>query len=282
MAYMDIAPADASKANGRTVLLLHGKNFNGDYWGRTARELSEAGFRVVVPDQIGFGKSTKPDRYQFSFQQLSQNTAALLDSLQIDRVEVVGHSMGGMLATRFALMHPTRVTRLVLVNPIGLEDWKTVLPYRSVDQNYQNELKQTAESIRGYMQKVYYKGEWKPEYDRPVELLAAMTRSPDYPRAAWCNALTTDMVITQPVLYEFPNLKTPTLLIIGTRDRTAIGRDAAPPEVAETLGRYDLLGKKTAAAIPGAKLVELDDVGHVPMLEAYERYITPLKTFLLE
>lgn len=279
MAYMDVAPT--GEANGRTIVLLHGKNFNGDYWGRTARDLAAAGFRVVVPDQVGFGKSTKPEHYQFSFHQLAANTAALLDAIHVGRATIVGHSMGGMLATRFALMYPDRVERLALVNPIGLEDWKALgVPYRDLDAGYAVELKQNAESIRRYMQNVYYDGKWRPEYDRPVEVLASTTRGPDYPRLAWCNALTFAMCFTQPVVHEFPNLKVPTLLIIGTRDRTALGKDGAPKELQATLGRYDQLGRKAAAAIPGAKLVELDDVGHMPMLEAYERYIAPLREFV--
>src|SRR5690606_32738780 len=57
MAYMDVQPATP---NGQTIMLLHGKNFMGAYWGQTAARLSEAGYRVVIPDQIGFGKSSKP------------------------------------------------------------------------------------------------------------------------------------------------------------------------------------------------------------------------------
>ena len=59
MAYMDVAPTAA--ANGQTVLLLHGKNFFGAYWAGTIQALTAAGYRVVVPDQLGFGKSSKPD-----------------------------------------------------------------------------------------------------------------------------------------------------------------------------------------------------------------------------
>jgi pimeloyl-ACP methyl ester carboxylesterase len=280
MAYMDVAPT--ADANGKTVLLLHGKNFNGDYWGTTAKDLATAGFRVIVPDQIGFGKSTKPPTYQYSFHQLASNTAALLDHAGAKNVRVVGHSMGGMLATRVALMYPDRVERLVLVNPIGLEDWKLHLPYRPVEAWYQSELKATAESIRNYQLKSYYAGKWSKAYDRGVELSARSTTSKDYPRLAWNSALQYDMIWTQPVLYEFGQLKPSTLLIIGTRDRTAVGKDAASPEVAEKLGLYEELGKRTRDAIPNAKLVELEDVGHVPMLEAYDRYITPLEEFLQE
>jgi pimeloyl-ACP methyl ester carboxylesterase len=57
MAYMDVAPA---QPNGRTVVLLHGRNFPSSYWAPVIKMLSEAGFRVVVPDQVGFGKSSKP------------------------------------------------------------------------------------------------------------------------------------------------------------------------------------------------------------------------------
>src|SRR5271163_1248788 len=58
MAYMDIPPA--GQPNGRTVVLLHGMNFGGFYWGGPIDALRKEGFRVVVPDQIGFGRSSKP------------------------------------------------------------------------------------------------------------------------------------------------------------------------------------------------------------------------------
>ena len=103
MAYMDVP---AEKSNGKTVLLLHGKNFNGTYWEQTAKDLAKNGYRVIIPDQIGFGKSSKPQRIQYTFQLLAQNTKAVLDSLGVQKVCVLGHSMGGMVATRFALMYP--------------------------------------------------------------------------------------------------------------------------------------------------------------------------------
>src|SRR5688572_11659826 len=119
MAYLDVPPT--ANGNGRTVLLLHGKNFPAAYWAPTIRALTQRGYRVIAPDQVGFGKSTKPRHYQFSFHALAGNTKSLLDALGINNVSVVGHSMGGMLATRFALLYPDRVDRLILVNPIGLE-----------------------------------------------------------------------------------------------------------------------------------------------------------------
>lgn len=277
MAYMDVQP---ERPNGRSVVLLHGKNFAGFYWAPTMRRLLEQGHRVVVPDQIGFGKSSKPQAYQFGFQALAENTLALLTELRIEHTSVVGHSMGGMLAVRFALSYPTLVERLVLVSPLGLEDWKRWVPARSVDQWYAEESKATPDSIREYQKQAYYAGNWRPEYEPLIEFAAGMTLHPDYPKVAWCSALTYDMIFNQPVLYELGDLKVPTLLIIGLRDRTAIGRAWAPKELADRLGNYRELGKRAAAAIPDAKLVELEGVGHLPQVEAFAAYTSALLAFL--
>ena len=278
MAYMVIKP---NKANGKTVVLLHGKNFNGAYWKTTVDALTKEGFRVVVPDQISFGKSSKPTDYQFTFQQLAQNTKAVLDELKIDKIYLLGHSMGGMVATRFSLMYPETVEKLILENSIGLEDWKLVAPYTSIDKNYETEMKADYESTKKYQNGFYYDNQWKPEYDEWVYLLTGWTKAPDYQKVALVNAKTSDMIFTQPVVYEFQNLNIPTLLIIGTRDRTAIGKgNVKDPKIAETMGRYDLLGKATQQKIKGSKLVEIDNVGHLPHIEVFDQFIKPVKEFL--
>lgn len=277
MAYMDLKP---NKANGKTVLLLHGKNFVAMYWEQTAKDLAKAGYRVLMPDQIGFGKSSKPTDIQYSFQLLAQNTKAVLEKEKIEKVSVLGHSMGGMLATRFALMYPEMVEKLILENPIGLEDWKTVVPYQSVDDWYQAELKQDYQKIKDYQLQFYYDNKWKPEYDKWVAISAGFTLNKDYPSIAKNAALTYDMIFTQPVVYEFENIQVPTLLIIGQRDRTALGKAKASPEAQKTLGNYPKLGKETAKKIKNSQLVALENVGHLPHIEAYDKFIKPLLEFL--
>ncbi|MCE3075963.1 alpha/beta fold hydrolase [Chryseobacterium gwangjuense] len=277
MAYMDVKP---KAANGKTILLLHGKNFNGAYWGRTAKDLSDKGFRVIIPDQIGFGKSSKPQNYQFSFSQLADNTKAILDELKIDKAIVLGHSMGGMVATRFTLLYPEKVQKLILENPIGLEDYKTFAAYQTIDQAYQSELKNTAETYKNYQLKFYYDNKWKEEYQSWLNLIAGWTLHPDYPKVAWDAALTSDMIYNQPVCYEFKNIKTPTLLIIGTRDRTAIGKDRTPKELQPKMGQYQELGKKTQQQIEGSKLVEIENVGHLPHIEVYNQFWAALYDFI--
>jgi pimeloyl-ACP methyl ester carboxylesterase len=280
MTFMDVKP---TTPNGHVVILLHGKNFTAATWQATIAVLSEAGYRVIAPDQIGFGKSTKPAHYQYTFQQLAGNTHALLASLGIDRVTVVGHSTGGMLGVRYALMYPDNVDRLVLVDPIGLEDWKAKgVPWQSVDALYQQELQTTADRIREYERTTYYAGTWQPAYEQWVQMLAGLYRGPGREIVAWNSALLSDMIYTQPVLYEFADLRIPVLLVIGDKDTTAFGKNVAPPDVRATLGNYPKLGKEAASHIPHVRLVEFPDLGHSPQIQAPEVFHKVLLDWLRE
>lgn len=266
MAYMDVAPTGA--ANGRTAVLLHGKNFCGATWESQIAALAGAGYRVIVPDQIGFCKSSKPAAYQFGLHQLAANTRALLAELGVTQPVIIGHSMGGMLAMRYALSHGAELSGLVLVNLIGLEDWRALgVPPQTVDTLFQNELKTDAASIRRYQQVTYYDGDWKPEYDRWVEMLAGMYTGEGGRAVAWNQALTSDMVVNQPVVHELENIAVPTLLLIGLTDITAIGKPLAPPEAQAKMGNYAKLGKAAAVRIPQSKLIEWPALGHSPQVQ---------------
>ena len=267
MAYMNVAPSGIAK--GRTVVLMHGKNFCSATWEQTIGTLSRAGYRVIAPDQIGFCASSKPAHYQYTFQQLAANTRELLMRLGVSRVTVVGHSTGGMLAVRYALMFPQEVEQLVLVNPIGLEDWKALgVPTRTVDQWFERELQLTADSVRQYEKTTYYVNHWKPEYERWVGMLAGLNQGPGHELVAWNSALIYDMIFSQPIVYELPLLRMDTVLMIGDADTTAIGSDIAPPDVKAKIGHYAVLGKEAAQRIPHARLFEFPGLGHAPQMEA--------------
>ena len=275
MAYMDVPPE--GEWNGRVILLLHGKNFFGAYWKETIQVLSSNGYRVIVPDQIGFGKSSKPNIH-YSFHLLSANTKKLLDTLEVKEVAVVGHSMGGMLATRFALMYPEIVTHLILEDPIGLEDYRTIVSYASIEDLYKSELGATEEGIRSY-HKTYYV-QWKPEYEEYVKVAARMKKSGEFPRLAMASALTYQMIYEQPVCHEFPDVTTKTLLIIGQSDRTVAGKARVKKALIPKVGQYTELGRKTAKLIPNASLVEIPNVGHIPHFEAKEIFYREVLSFL--
>lgn len=279
MAYMDVQPASGRATT--TVLLLHGKNFYGSYWENTAKVLVDAGYRVVIPDQIGFGKSSKPDIH-YSFDLLATNTVTLLNSLGVDKFDVVGHSMGGMVAARVALNYKDRVTKLVFENPIGLEDYRFKVPPLPTETVYEKELHTTNPvGIRKFLNN--YVVNWKPEVFEPfVEVRTRVALGGEYPRWAMAAALTYQMIYQQPVVHEFPLIKAKTLVVIGQSDTTTLGRGFVAPDVIATMGNYPELGKKTAEAIPGARLVELPGVGHIPHLETPEKYHKILVDFLAE
>lgn len=277
MAYMDVQPA---KPNGKTVVLLHGKNFGAEYWENTLRALSAQGYRVIAPDQIGFGKSSKPEM-RYTFAMLVDNTVRLLDHLKVDRVAIVANSMGGMLGVHFARSNPQRVFALVLENPLGLEDYVPSIPPQQTANLVKLEMAQTTTSYRSFI-KSYFKDNYRPEFERFVEQFARVQRSSEYPRFAHVSALTYQMIYDGPTYNELPKLTVPTLLAIGQLDRTVFGRRFAPPEVVKPLGNFPQLGKAAQKRIPGAKLVEFDNVGHVPHLEAPERFHAAVLEFLAD
>ncbi|WP_207533654.1 alpha/beta fold hydrolase [Desertivirga arenae] len=275
MAYMDIRPENA---NGKSVVLFHGKNFGGYYWTEVITVLTSKGYRVIVPDQIGFGKSSKAFIH-YSFHSLARFNRQLLDTLGVQKAAILGHSMGGMLATRFALMFPERTAQLLLENPIGLEDYRSFVPYINTEEQYKTELKSTAETVKKYYETSYFP-KWKREYDYLVKIGGGVSKSSDFPRYAKVSAMTFTMIYEQPVVHEFANLKVPTVLFIGKEDKTIVGKGLLSKEEQAKHGQYKLLGKETAKKIPGAKLIEFEGVGHIPHVQIPEEFTKALLSAL--
>jgi pimeloyl-ACP methyl ester carboxylesterase len=186
--------------------------------------------------------------------------------------------MGGMLGVRFTLLFPQVVEKLVLENPIGLEDYRKLLPYIPLPQQYEAELSQTYEKMLDY-QKTYYPGAWKPEYEVYVQDQASVLGTGEYARDAWSSALTYQMAYEQPVVYELDEVSRPTLLIIGQDDRTVIGKNRLPPALQSVAGQYPELGRKTHAEIKASTLVEVPDCGHIPHIQKPEQFRDAVMTF---
>lgn len=269
MRYMDIGDKNAEKV----IVLLHGKNFSGYYWERVANDLLKRHYRVVIPDQIGFGKSSKPDFYQYSFGQLALNTKLLLDSLQIKQFDLVGHSMGGMLATTFAANYSSSVNKLILINPIGLEDYSKYVEFKDVNFFYKNELGKTLDKARSYQQKNYYDGKWSSEYEKLLVPVKGMLAGDDWQVVAWNNALTYGPIFSENIVDRFSQITNQTVLIIGTRDQTGPGKGWLKPGVSRKLGDYKQLGANAQSLIKGSVLIELDGLGHMPQFENYDVFI---------
>lgn len=277
MAYMDVSPSGPS--NGRTVVLLHGKNFGGYYWSDVIRRFSSAGYRVLVPDQVGWGKSSKPN-IRYSFQMLAANTAHLLETAGVSKAVVLGHSTGGMLAVRFARSYPDRVEALLLEDPIGLEDYRRMVPPQTDETLFQAELRNTDPGkIRAFYARYFTHP--KPEIYGPLaEVQIRVTKSGEYPRWAKASALAYQMIYEQPVRYEYSLLKPPTLLLIGAGDHTAPMSAYAPAEVRPTMGHVVDLAKKAIQEVPRGKLVIVPDAGHIPHLEQPDAFYSAVFEFL--
>ena len=272
ISYMDVAPL--GRANGHTVMLLHGNNFGGFYFKAIIDGLIAVGFRVIVPDQIGYGKSSKPIA-PYTFNSQSRNTWLILQAEQIDKVMLVGHSMGGMLATRFTTQYPRSVERLVVYNPIGLSDGRYSRPMPPIDDVYERILKTDYQSTRASLSR--YVGHdpqaWNDEFETYTRIRYSWTLSADWPRLAMVQALISQMLYADPVVYDWAHIHVPTLAFGGAED-LLLGPATTFQERMNVLASTVPNGNGHVLLLPG--------LGHVPHLEAPETVIPPLVAFLEE
>jgi pimeloyl-ACP methyl ester carboxylesterase len=275
MAYMDVAPTGA--ANGKVAVLLHGKSFSGNYWESVIRRLTDDGYHVIVPDQIGFGKSSKPD-IRYSFDLLTANTRKLLDMLGIRRAAIIGHSFGGMLAIYFARTYPDVTAVLALENPIGLEDYRSAISPQPLATLVATEMAQTPDSYRTFMKAFF--ATWTPEREALVDVFARILKSGEYPRYARASALTYEMIYQQPIRHELHLLAMPVLLIIGQSDRSVFFRRYARPEDIKELGNWPALGRAAVKELVDGQLAEIEGAGHVSHLERPQQFLDALTKFL--
>jgi proline iminopeptidase len=277
MAYMDVAPE--GEANGQTVLLLHGRNFPSSYWAPVIDTLSKAGYRVVAPDQIGFGKSSKPT-FDLHFDELARNTAELLNALEIEKVDVVAHSMGGMLSMRFARDFPKRVRKVLMTGPIGLEDYGLYVPPVPTRQLIEMEAKVTPEEYRESLKTRYNLTLPDEDLDPFVWARTGMRDSAEFPRWLVSFANSAQMVLREPIVYDMPFVKQPVLIVMGENDNVAPGKAAAPADMQDKMGRNAENAKAIAKKMPNAEAVIFEGVGHLPQLESRERFDEVMLDFL--
>ncbi len=272
ISYMDVAPSGTP--NSHTVMLLHGNNFGGFYFKAIIDGLTAAGFRVIVPDQIGYGKSSKPIA-PYNFNSQARNTWLILQVEQIDKVMVVGHSMGGMLAARFTTQYPRSVERLVVYNPIGLSDGRYTRPMPPIDEVYERILKTDYQSTRTSLSRyvAHDPQAWNDEFETYTRIRYSWTLSADWPRLAMVQAIISQMLYGDPVVYDWAHIQVPTLAFGGAED-LLLGPAATFQERMNVLANTVPNGNGRVLLLPG--------LGHVPHLEAPDTVVPPLVDFLEE
>lgn len=272
ISYMDVAAQGT--ANGHTVLLLHGNNFGGFYFKAVIDALTKEGFRVVVPDQIGYGRSSKPV-VPYNLYSQARNTSLILQHLKIERAMVVGHSMGGMLAARLATQYPKMIERVVIYNPIGLTDGRFTRPMPEIEATYQNTLKSDYQGTRASLSRyvAHNPKAWNAEFETYTRIRYSWTMSTDWPRLAMVQSLISQMLYFDTVVYDWAHIQVPTLAFGGADDLLlgpASAFQARMNHIAQTVPN----GNGRVLLIPG--------LGHVPHLEAPEKVLPPLVAYLKE
>jgi pimeloyl-ACP methyl ester carboxylesterase len=272
IAFMDVAPLGTP--NGHTVVLLHGNNFAAFYFGGMIDAIRKEGFRVIAPDQIGYGRSSKPI-IPYNFHDMARNTRLILQSLKIDKAMIVGHSMGGMLAARFATQFPDVTERLVLYNPIGLVDPRYDRPWESADEGYKRNLASTYQTIRASIMRYVAHNEaaWNPEFEAYTRLRYAWTLSGDWPRLAMVQTLLTQVQYLDQVIDDWAHIKARTL-VFGGADDSLPGSPAIFRERVKFLSEIIPNGNGRLLLLPG--------LGHVPHIEAPAKTFPPIVAFLKE
>lgn len=243
--YEIVGPAD-----GAPVVLVHGYSIPYFLWKDTARQLGEAGFRVIMYDMYGRGYSDRPESV-YNPDLFDSQLLELLDALKInDKIYLAGISMGGAVSADFTARHPERVNKLIMISPFGLPQELGFLaemikaPFigeymmavagdrvmkARLDKNFYKP--RNIESIRPlYIEQMKYKG-----YKRALLSTMRHFMSLDF----------------TPVFNKVGRLDIPVLLIWGRKDAVV------PFE----------LSRNIIKAVPKAEFVPLDNNGHVPTLE---------------
>jgi pimeloyl-ACP methyl ester carboxylesterase len=243
--------------SGPVVVLLHGLGGNTTNWQFNIAALAQK-YRVVVLDQIGFGKSDKP-LINYRIATYVDFLDAFLKELKIERASLVGNSMGGWVAASYALAHPERVERLVLVDAAGL------MPAQDLDMALLMKLNpSTREGMKELVSRVFYN---KVIFMSDAFIDASMVARINAGDGYTIRSLTESILRREDFLDKsLSAIKSPTLVIWGREDGLLPLAD----------------GQRFQKEIPGAQLVVFEQCGHVPQVEKALDFNAAVLKFLAE
>jgi triacylglycerol lipase len=240
--------------SGPVVVLVHGLGSRKEDWLPVVAPLSQK-YRVLVPDQIGFGHSDKP-LLEYRIQTYVDFLDEFLRDLKVEKASLVGESLGGWISALYAAeitggAHLVPVEKLVLVDAAGLHQDKPI-----PDLN-----PSTLAGMRGLMEAVFYDTSWVTE-DALRKLFADKLSLHDgyTVRSILGNPATASERLDN----RLGEIHVPTLVVWGKQDNLL--------PIAS--------GERYAAGIPGARIISFDKCGHVPPIEKAEEFVSSVTTFL--
>ncbi len=245
---------------GPVVVLLHGLGDRKDSFVDVAKALT-ARHRVILPDLPGFGDASKPRRFRYTVGNLAALMAATFDRLGLDRFHLGGNSLGGAIATQYAIDHPHRVRSLFLANAAGVDMPEPSEMMELIEAGHNPFRVTSDEEFERFM--LLSMGKVPP---LPRALVAAMAReseanSPMRERV-FIDVAEEELDLTP----ELHRVETPTLVLWGDRDRML------HPSMADVFHR----------GIAGSEKVVLPGVGHLPQYERPRKTGSVLADFLLD
>ena len=235
----DIELAYVRRGKGTPLVLLHGFPLDHHLWDDVS-SLLEDKFELILPDLRGFGESTIGDT-PFGMEDYASDIAGLLDQLGIQKAALAGHSMGGYVALAFAKLYPERVSGLALISSQVLAD-----PPDRKEGRYKSAADVEEKGIGGIVETMALKFTSDPRLQA-----VARTLMEKQPPGAYIGALKAmaERIDSTSLLSTF---NFPVVIIHGEADALVpIAR-----------------AREVKAALPDPYYVELNDTGHIPMLEA--------------
>ena len=266
-----IAYTQAGSSSNPPVLFLHGIMSHHGVWARTIETLKQD-FRCIAMDHLGFGESDKPKSADYSIAKQAERALKVADHFGFKEFDVVGHSMGGQIATYLTInLAPERVKKLVSVSGVvtgGLSNWVQNFTRKTVGAGEKFPAIYSASLALTKISKSYSYFVFRPwfldirklpyevwELDRQMAFNTDISHST--PRA-WDSLNATDLTSS------LANITAPTLVIFGNQDGTV------PVSQAHVFKEN----------LPAIQLELIDECGHFPMYEKFDEYIKPLQGFL--
>ena len=252
---------DSGPRDGKTIILIHGLGASLHTWEPWAQSLAAQSYRVIRFDLPGHGLTGADPTGRYTDERGIEVLTALMDTLGVDRATLIGNSIGGRLAWRYAAAHPNRVDKLVLISPDGF-----------ASPGYEYGKAADVPSIMTMMTVVLPKSMLRDNiaiaYADPSRLSAAtldryfdLMLAPGVRSAMLARMEQTILVQPEPLL---ATITAPTLLLWGEKDGMIPIANAA-----------DYL-----KAMPNATLARLSTLGHVPHEEAPAESLAPVLAFL--
>jgi pimeloyl-ACP methyl ester carboxylesterase len=231
------------RGQGLPVVLLHGFPFSHAIWQTQQAALSDAA-RIITPDLRGHGKSPAPEG-DYTMDLLASDVLALLDRLNVSRAVWVGHSMGGYILMAALRQAPDRIAGvgLVATHPLADAEEKRFQRRESADLAMENGSGDTAFSMMSQI--------FAPDVDGTSPLAQSMYDIMVNTAPAGIAGAQRGMALRPDSSNTLRELSVPAVIVAGVDDKI-IGLDKA---------------RAMAALIPGVQLVEVENAGHMPMVE---------------